>query len=406
MKAGGGAAAGRGARARAAISYFGMIVAGATIAGALPAVAQQHQQQAVPVDVATPLVKPVREWDQYTGRFEAVKRVEVRARVSGYLKSIEFTDGQTVKEGDLLFVIDPRPYEAELAAAKAQLESARADLRLAQAELKRGEELLRRNVTAEAEVDRRRAQREVANAGVMVAEANVRTAELNLSYTNVRAPVDGRVSDRRVDVGNLISGGSESATLLTTLVALNPIHFVFDTSERAFLKYSRLNKDGLAGVSRDKPTPVYLRLADEDNWPHRGVLNFVDNELGEETGTIRWRAVVNNPEGFLQPGMFGEIRIPGSARYEAVLVPDKAVLSDQANKIVMMVGEGDKVQPRVVQIGPIIEGLRVVRKGLSGSDRIVVNGLQNVRPGTTVKPNEVKIETKADGFNPEPLAGP
>ena len=369
------------------------------VAALLLAAPAAAQMPAPAVDVAAPVVKQIREWDQYTGRFQAVKRVEVRARVSGYLDSLHFTDGQFVTEGDLLFVIDPRPFQADLAAARANLESARAELRLAQADLKRGEELLKRNVTAEAEVDRRRAQREVATAKVLVAEANVCTAELNLSFTNVRAPVSGRVSDHRVDVGNLVIGGSSSPTLLTTLVALDPIHFVFDASERAYLKYARLFAEGRAAVTRSGGSPVFVRLADETGWPHAGTMNFVDNEIGTDTGTIRGRAVLPNPKGFLQPGMFGDIRIPGSAEYQAVLVPDTAIMSDQANKIVLIVGEGDKVAFRPVEIGPIVDGLRVVRKGLKGDERVIVNGLLRVRPGVAVKATTVEIKAVPDGFD-------
>jgi RND family efflux transporter MFP subunit len=352
------------------------------------------------VDVASPVVQTVREWDQYTGRFAAVQRIELRARVSGYLNSVHFEDGQEVKKDDLLFVIDPRPLEASLAAAKANLTSAQAQLKLADTDLKRGEELLRRRVTAVAEVDRRRSQRDVAAANVLVAQANVRSAELNLAFTNIRAPMDGRMSDRRVDVGNLISGGSDGATLLTTIVSQNPIHFEFDVSEQSYLKYARLTAAGKRPGSRDTPNPIYIRLGDEAGWPRRGFMNFVDNVLGLETGTVRGRAVVENTDGFLQPGMFGEIRLIGSGDYEAVLVPDSAVLFDQATRIVMVVGADNKVTTRVVETGPIIDGLRVVRTGLAGGDKLIVNGLQRVRAGMEVTSNEVKIVPKPDGFDP------
>ena len=352
------------------------------------------------VDVASPVVQTVREWDQYTGRFAAVQRIELRARVSGYLNSVHFEDGQEVKKDDLLFVIDPRPLEASLAAAKANLTSAQAQLKLADTDLKRGEELLRRRVTAVAEVDRRRSQRDVAAANVLVAQANVRSAELNLAFTNIRAPMDGRMSDRRVDVGNLISGGSDGATLLTTIVSQNPIHFEFDVSEQSYLKYARLTAAGKRPGSRDTPNPIYIRLGDEAGWPRRGFMNFVDDVLGLETGTVRGRAVVENTDGFLQPGMFGEIRLIGSGDYEAVLVPDSAVLFDQATRIVMVVGADNKVTTRVVETGPIIDGLRVVRTGLAGGDKLIVNGLQRVRAGMEVTSNEVKIVPKPDGFDP------
>ena len=394
-----GSAGGRPGTPPAGTAFFWAALTLAAAGVALPAAAQMQKPA---VDVAAPIVKTVREWDQYTGRFQAVNRVEIRARVSGYLKSIHFGDGQLVKEGDLLFVIDPRPFEADLAAAKAGVESAKAELKLADAELKRGEELLRRKVTAEAEVERRRAQRDIATAKALEAAANARTAELNLSFTNVRAPAGGRVSDRRVDVGNLVSGGSAGATLLTTLVGLDPIHFVFDASERAYLKYARLNASGQGAVSRSGPNPVYVRLADETGWPHRGVMNFVDNELGQETGTIRGRAVLPNPNGFLQPGMFGEVRLLGSRAYPAVLVPDSAILSDQATKIVMAVDAAGKVSARVVEIGPMIDGLRVIRKGLTGEEKIVVNGVQRAGPGAEATATVTEIRAVPDGFDPVP----
>tara|TARA_R110000868_G_scaffold14669_10_gene67988 strand:+ start:8995 stop:10212 length:1218 start_codon:yes stop_codon:yes gene_type:complete len=375
-------------------------VSGPILAATL-AVSPAYAQAPKPaVDVATPVVQTVREWDQYTGRFEPVERIELRARVSGYLNSVHFDDGQMVEKGDLLFVIDPRPLEAELSAASAALTSAQAQFKLAQSDLKRGEELLRRKVTAVAEVDRRRSQRDVAAANVLVARANVRTAELNLGFTNIRAPIDGRMSDRRVDVGNLISGGSEGATLLTTIVSQNPIHFVFDVSEQAYLKYARLNASGKLPGSRDTPNPIYIRLTDETGWPRRGFMNFVDNVLGQETGTVRGRAVLENADGFLQPGMFGEVRLMGSGDYEAVLIPDSAILFDQAARIVMVIDDKNVVGVRKVETGPMIDGLRVVREGLSGSDRVIVNGVQRVRAGMEVTPAVVEIVPKPDGLDP------
>lgn len=372
---------------------------GAVIAATLLSVGAQAQFRGKPaVNVATPLVRMIQEWDRYTGRFQALKRIEIRSRVSGYLESIHFTDGQRVKKGDLLFVVDPRPFEADVAAAEANLESANADLRLAQANLKRGQELLRRRVISEAEVDTRRAQRDIAAAKVSVAKANVRTAELNLSFTNLRAPEDGRLSDRRVDAGNLISGGSASATLLTTLVTIQPIHFVFDVSEGDYLKYARQRVEGGPDTPGSTPMPVYLHLSDETGWPHRGVLNFIDNELGQQTGTIRLRARFPNPDGFLQPGLFGVIRIPAVPEHEAVLIPDRAVISDQADKIVMVVNGANKASMRVVQLGPIVDGLRVIRKGLTGGDTVVVDGVQAVRPGMEVQPKKIEIKAEPDGM--------
>ena len=383
------------ARAVCAAAFFALAASAFSLPGGARA-----QGQKPAVDVAVPIVQTVREWDRYTGRFEAVERIELRARVSGYLDSIHFEDGQMVNKGDLLFVIDPRPFEAARAAARASLESARAQLKLAESDLKRGEELLKRRVTPVAEVDRRRAQRDVAAANVLVAQANLRAAELDLSFTRVYAPVDGRVSDRQVDIGNLISGGSAGATLLTTLVSQDPIHFVFDVSEQAYLKYARQSASGQRPGSRDTPNPVYIRLTDEEGWPRRGFMNFVDNVLGRETGTVRGRAVVENTDRFLQPGMFGDIRLLGSGDYEAMLVPDTAILFDQATRIVMVVGDDNKVSVRPVEIGPMIDGLRVVRKGLAATDRLVVKGVQRVRAGVEVTPTTVKIVPEPEGLDP------
>lgn len=374
-------------------------------AGVHPAFAQQRQ---VAVDVAKPLKRVVREWDEYTGRFQAVQHVELRARVSGYLQSVHFKDGQAVKKGDLLFKIDPRPFQAQLAAAKARLESAKAELKLAQAEVARGEELKSKRVVADAEVFNRRAQKDVRAANVLVAEAEVETARLNLEFTEIRAPVDGWISNRRVDVGNLVAGGTgATTTLLTTINTLDPIHFVFDVSEQAFLKYARLSKAGKRPSSRTTANPVYIRIADEQGWPHKGTMDFVDNEVGQETGTVRGRAIIGNPTHVLQPGLFGRIRIIGSGAYEAVLIPDKAILSDQASKIVMLVDDAGKVSARKITIGPIVDGLRVVKDGLSVDDRVVIAGVQKIREGQQVAATEVTVEPTPDGLeNGLPVSGP
>jgi len=339
---------------------------------------------ALPVDVATPVVKDIVEWDEYTGRFEAVDRVDLRARVSGYLESVHFRDGQMVNEGDLLFVIDPRPFVAALDQAKAELERAQAQLELADLDLSRGESLLRtRNISRES-VDERRAAKKEALASVAEATASVRAAELDLEFTRIMAPVSGRISDRKVDVGNLVIGGSIGSTPLATIVSLDPIYFVFDASEADFLRYVRLSFGGERPSSRDTANPVYVRLMDETEWTRRGTMNFVDNELNRDTGTIRGRAVFDNSDNFLSPGVFGRLRLLGSSRHEAILVPDAAVLSDQSRKIVMTVDAEDMVVPKVVTLGPIVDGLRVIRSGLTPEDRVVINGVQRARPGGKV----------------------
>jgi len=349
----------------------------------------------MPVDVAAPLVKKVVEWDEYTGRFEAVKKVEVRARVSGYLESVHFADGQMVETGDLLFVIDPRPFDAALAGKKAALANAQSQLELAEIELKRAERLGQTQTASREIIDRRRAAKKQAEANVAVAESAVRSATLDLEFTQVRAPIDGRISDRKVDVGNLVSGGTAQSTLLTTIVSLDPIYFVFDASEADFLRYSRLNQEGSRVSSREHPNPVFVRLMDEKLWTRSGSMNFVDNALDPNSGTIRGRAVFNNPGNFLSPGVFGRLRLLGSAEYEAVLIPDEAIVSDQSDKIVMTVDKAGKVVPKNVTLGPIIDGLRVIRSGISDSDKIIINGIQRARPGAIVKPEPATIRPGA-----------
>lgn len=392
--------AGKSHRASAHILHIVLFALMTAVVLAPIQIASAQEQQKPAVDIAHPLQRDVIEWDEYTGRFEAVEHIQIRARVSGYLKSVHFKDGQLVKKGDLLFVIDPDPFEAAFAAAQARIVSAQAQLKLSEANLERGRSLGAQKIISDAEIDERRAARDVNAAAVKVAEADARIAQLNLGFTEVRAPVDGRVSSRLVDVGNLVEGGSSNATPLTTLVSLNPIHFVFDVSEREFLKYMRLNIDGSRPGSRTTANPVYVQLADENDWPRRGAMNFVDNVVGQATGTVRGRAIFENDGLFLQPGLFGQVRLIGSGKYEAIQIPDKAILSDQAQKIVMLVKADNKVEAQRIEIGPVIDGLRVVRKGLSQEDRVIVSGLQRVQAGAEVDPTLVTIEATPSVFDP------
>lgn len=343
------------------------------------------------VDVAAPMIKPIVEWDEYTGQFEAQTEVDVRARVSGYLESVHFKDGQIVTKGQLLYVIDRRPFEAALARAEAVEARARSQLKLADLTLKRGEALLKRKVIAENELDVRRANRAVAIADLSAAEADRRLAELDLGFATIKAPLTGRISDTRVDVGNVISGGTTDSTLLTTIVSLDPIYFRFDASEADVLRYRRLNSEGRRPSSRDNPNPVYVRLMDETKWKRKGVMNFVDNRLDRNSGTIRARASFPNPDYFISPGMFGRLRLIGSSEYEAILLPDESILSDQARKIVMTVDEKGMVSGKPVVLGPIVDGLRVIRSGLTKGDKVVVRGIQRARPGQQVAPVKVTI---------------
>ena len=350
-------------------------------AATAPAAAQQGP---MPVTVAKPLVKKITEWDEYTGRFEATNRVEIRARVSGFMESIHFKDGDLVNKGDLLFVIDPRPFEAQLDVAKASLEAAKTRVNLAEREFKRAESLLKRNNISRETFDQRQAELETAKTTVLSAQAQIRIAKLNLEFTQVKAPISGRVSDSRIDVGNLVEGGSAQSTLLTTLVSIDPILFTFSASEAEFLKYSRLDATGRRDSSRDTANPVFVRLMDEDSFTREGRMSFVDNELSPNTGTIRAQATFENSSGFLVPGVFGRLRLIGSDEYEAILIPDSAVISDQSKKMVLIVDAEGNVKAAPVDMGPLHEGLRVIRGGVGPDDRIVVKGVQRARPGGKV----------------------
>ena len=341
------------------------------------------QQQALPVDVAKPLVRTIVDWDEYTGRFEAVQKVEIRPRVSGYIDEILFRDGQLVEKGDLLMRIDPRPFQATLDSAKAQLASAEAEQRRTSIELERGEELVATGALSVQVLDERLATKLRADAQIVIAQAAIRSAELNVEFTEIRAPFDGRISDREVNIGALVVEGDSN---IATLIATDPIYLVFTGSEADFLKYSRLSLSGSRESSRETPNPVEARLIDEKGWPHKGVMNFVDNELDPGSGTIRARAIFDNPDEFLVPGLFARLRVIGSGEYEALLLPDEAVLSDQARKIVLVVDAEGVVAARVVELGPLHQGLRVIRSGIAGEDRVIVNGVLRARPGGKVAP--------------------
>jgi membrane fusion protein, multidrug efflux system len=346
------------------------------------------------VTVSQPLQKSITEWDEYTGRFVAVETVEVRARVSGFIESIHFKDGQIVKQGDLLFVIDPRPYRIAVEQAKADLERAQAKLEIANHDVDRAAPLARNQTITDREFDTRKSTQRDAAGGVGSADAALKQAELNLEWTSVSAPISGRISDRRVDAGNLIVGGATGATLLSAIVSLDPIHFLFDGSEADFIRYLRLAAAGTRPSSRDVQNPVAVRLADEKDYKHQGRMDFVDNVVNSKSGTIRGRAIFDNKDGLLTPGFFGRLRLFGGER-ETLLVPDAAIASDQASKIVFTVAEDGTVGTKKVELGPIVDGLRVVRSGLDSTDRIVIDGLQRARPGQKVTAENGKIEAAA-----------
>jgi membrane fusion protein, multidrug efflux system len=353
---------------------------------ALVPLSNAHAQNGPPqVTVAPPLASRVAQWDEFTGRFEAMERVDVRPRVSGYIDQLHFRDGVTVKQGDLLFTIDQRPFLIAVDSAQADVARTKAQIVLDEADYARAVDLVKTAATPVSVLDQRRANLDIARAQELTAEAALRSAQLNLEWSEVRAPISGRISDRRVDRGNLVTGGQSGATLLTTIVRLDPIYFVFDGSEADYLRYSRLSVEGERGSSRDTPNPVRVQLADEKNWPHRGVMNFVDNEINAHSGTIRGRAVFDNKDLFLTPGTFGRLRLYGGP-IDALLIPDASVVSDQASKVVFTVGEDGKVVAKPVTLGGMARGLRVVASGLAPEDRVVIGGLANpfVRPGMTV----------------------
>jgi membrane fusion protein, multidrug efflux system len=349
------------------------------------------------VVVSKPIAKRIPRWDEYTGRFEPMEQVEVRPRVSGFIDQIHFKDGQIVKKDDVLFTIDPRPYQIAYDSTKADVKKAKAQVVFAQADYERGEQLVNSRTIPVKELDQRRANLDTTTATVQSADAALRNAELNLEWTQVRAPLGGRISDRKVDVGNLVAGGQgTTTTLLTTIVRLDPIYFVFEASEADYLRYSRLAAAGGRESSRDAPTPVEINLSDETNWPHRGVMNFVDNRLNSRAGTIRGRAILGNANMFLTPGTFGRGRLYGGD-IDAVLIPDQAVSSDQASKVVMTVGPDNKIVPKPVMLGPMAEGLRIITSGLAATDQVVISGIANpfVRPGSVVDPVPGEIKTAA-----------
>jgi len=346
------------------------------------------------VTVALPLQKAITEWDEYTGRFVATASVEVRARVSGFIDSIKFKDGDIVKQGAPLFVIDPRPYRLAVEQAKSDLERAKAKLEIATLDVERATPLVRNQTLTQREFDTRQSNQRDAAGAVGSADAALKQAELNLEWSDVVAPVGGRISDRRVDAGNLITGGPTGATLLTTIVALDPIYFVFDGSEADFLRYLRLAAAGARPSSRDVQNPVSVQLADEAGYKHEGRMDFVDNVVNPRTGTIRGRAIFENKDGLLTPGFFGRLRLFGGER-DALLIPDTAIASDQASKIVFTVADDGTVGTKRIGLGPIVDGLRVVRSGLAATDRIVIEGLARARPGQKVKPEDGKIEAAA-----------
>jgi RND family efflux transporter MFP subunit len=344
------------------------------------------------VTVAHPVVKEIVEWDDFTGRFETTDDVSIRSRVTGYLDQIHFIEGTLVKEGDPLFTIDPRPFEASKTEAEARVNVADTALELAQKEFQRAESLRKSGTVSEAVLDQRRQQFLSAKAELEGAKAALQQASLNLEYTRIVAPISGRISRKFLSIGNLVNAND---TVLTNIVALDPIYFTFEVDERSYIAYAIMAGRGERPSARTTPYEVKVVTAEHRAGERVGHMNFVDNRLDQATGTMRGRAVFDNPDLFLQPGMFGRISIPGSGLYKAVLIPDEAVASDQDRRIVYVVGDDGTVSSRPIRPGPKIDGYRVVREGLDGSETIAVNGLVRIRPGIRISPQMTKLPAVA-----------
>ncbi|MDP9103972.1 MAG: efflux RND transporter periplasmic adaptor subunit [Pseudomonadota bacterium] len=343
------------------------------------------------VIVAHPLQKSIVDWDDYVGQFVAVDSVDVRPRVTGYLQSVAFKDGASVRKGQLLFVIDPRPYQALVDQAKAQVARQEATVANTKAQQARGSTLLAGHAMSQQDYDTLVAAAKQAQADLAAAQATLRTNLLNLGFTHVTAPMSGRVSDRKVAPGNLVT---QDSTLLTNIVNLDPIRFAFTGSEGSYLKYQRENQAGTRTSSRFSANPVQIKLQDENSYRWHGRMEFVDNAIDTNSGTIRGRAVVANPNMFLTPGMFGHLRLLGSGRYPGLLIPDEAVQTDQNRQVVYVVDGKNIAHPKTITVGPLIQGLRVVRSGLDANDLVVIGGVQKAHAGKPVTPKQGKIEAQ------------
>ena len=354
-----------------------------------------------PVHVATVSASEVTDWDAFTGRFEAVEAVKLRPRVSGYIDQVKFAEGREVKKGDVLFVIDPRPYRVQFERAQAEFVRAQARSELAQSELARSQKLLAAHAVSQEEYDQRASALNQARADQLAARAAMEAAKLDLDYTQVIAPIDGRVSRAEITAGNYVAAGE---TILTSVVSLDPIYVYFEGDEQTYLKYADLAKRGERPSSRDNANPVFIGLANETDFPHVGKMNFVDNALNPETGTIRARAMLDNPEHLFTPGMLARVKLQGSGKYTATLIDDDAVATDQDRKYVMVVNAQNVVEYRSVELTGMYDNRRIVRSGLQAGERIIVGGLQRVRPGMTVAPQEAAT-ANTDNAAGQPHAG-
>jgi RND family efflux transporter MFP subunit len=362
-----------------------------------PTVVVAPPQKAPEVAVAMPVRKSIVEWDDFTGRFEATDDVSVRSRVTGYLDQVHFQDGELVRKGDLLFSIDRRSFEAAVAESGSRLEIAKTALELAKQEYERAGSLRTSGAVAETVYDQRRQQFLAAQAEVAAAEASLQQTQLNLDYTKIEAPISGRIGRRLISAGNLVNAND---TVLTTIVALNPIYFYFDVDERSYIAYSRSALQGASPSSRDIPFEVRMSIPGDPKQGRTGSMNFVDNRVDSATGTVWARALFDNSDLFLQPGMFGRISIPGSGRYEAILIPDEAIGSDQDRRIVYVVNPDNTVAAQQIRPGPKIDGYRLVREGLKGGETIVIDGLVRIRPGLAITPRPQTLPPVAASIEP------
>lgn len=378
---------------RTSTVFAALTMAAGAVGSLAVSASAQSAMPAFPVTVAPPLAKHIKTWDEFPGRFEAVARVELRPRVSGYVEKVHFTEGALVKQGDLLFTLDKRPFQIAVDAAKAEVARTQAQVVFAKADLERASPLVETKVLSEQVFEQRKSSLGVAEAQVLAAQAQLHSAELNLEWAEVRAPISGRVSDKKIDVGNLVLGGQVNSTLMATIVTVDPIHFVFDTSEADYLRYARLRQSGALPSSRLAPNPVRIKLGDETTWAHEGVMDFIDNSFNQRSGTIRGRAVLPNKDDILSPGIFARISVYGGD-IDALLVPDAAIVSDQAHKILYTVNADNVIVATPVTLGQLYEGLRVVRSGLKPDDRVVIEGVANpaIRPGTKVAPTQGTIQ--------------
>lgn len=377
------------------LNALGAVLLSALLVGCDEGVAQNAAPQAPTVSAADVVVKSISQWDSFNGRIEAVESVQLRPRVSGYIDKVNYTDGQEVKKGQVLFTIDDRTYRATLEQAQAALARAKTQASLAQSEANRTDKLVNTHLVSREEWEQRRAAAVQAQADIRAAQAAVDAAQLNLDFTKVTAPIDGRASRALITSGNLVTAG-DSASVLTTLVSQKTVYVYFDVDESTYLHYQKLALSGQGAASDHLALPVEIGLVGEDGYPHQGKVDFLDNQLTPSTGTIRMRALLDNSQRQFTPGLFARVRLPGSAEFKATLIDDKAVLTDQDRKYVYVVDKESKAQRRDITLGRLADGLRIVQQGLKPGDKVIVDGLQKVfMPGMPVNAKTVAMTTRA-----------